>query len=222
RKPLSESWKLYVGSEPARAADARAVNDLLATLTTKRQVRAFPDSGKKDEELGLDKPSATLALWVDGLQPEEKKEEKKPEDKKSEEKKADDKKEAKPPEKKDEKPAEKKPEEKKDAEPKLKSDKPTVRLVFGKKEGGDVYVRREVGDEKTRLAVPEALLTRALEGPLAYLDRSLPSFPAESEPVKLVLSRGGQTYEIEHEKKDEKSTAPGAWKLTQPKDLAGR
>jgi Domain of unknown function (DUF4340) len=220
RKPLSESWKLYVGSE-ARPADAHAVSELLAALSAKRLIRTFPDAAKTDAELGLDKPVATVALWVEGIQPEEKKDEKKPEEKK-EDKKPEDKKEAKPADKKDEKPADKKPEEKKEAEPKLKSDKPTVRLVFGKKEGGDVYVRREVGEEKARVAVPTSVLDRVLEGPLAYLDRTLPSFPAESEPVKLTLVRGGETFEIDREKKDEKSTAPPAWKLAQPKHLAGR
>src|SRR5439155_1512589 len=41
-----------------------------------------------------------------------------------------------------------------DAEPKLKSDKPKVRLIFGKKEGELVYVRREEADEKYGLKAP--------------------------------------------------------------------
>src|SRR5439155_26790 len=90
----SEPWKLYAGSTPPRIADSRAVQDLLTLLTTKRQIRSFPDAKKSDADLGLDKPAAEISVWVEGVKPEEKKEEK----------------EAKPEEKKAEKPADKKDE----------------------------------------------------------------------------------------------------------------
>jgi hypothetical protein len=206
-----ETWKLYAGG-PQRAADDRAVADLLAALTAKRIVKTFPD--KTDGELGLDKPVAEVALWTDGLQKEEKKDDK-PEEKK------DDKKDAKAGDKKDEK-KDAKLEKKKpaDAEPKLKDDKPRVRLFFGKQDGDVVYVRRESGDDKVRMAVPASLLAKVTDGALAYLDRTLPAWPVDAEPVKVTLTRGSDTYEIEREKKDDK--APPTWRVKQPAPAAGR
>lgn len=202
---LAEGWKMYAAGAAPRQADRQSVNDLLAALNAKRQVKSFPPTGKSDADLGFDKPTAEVSVWIDGIKKEEdKKEEKK------DEKDAD---------KKDEKKEEKK-EEKKDAEPTLKSDKAAIKLTFGKKEDGVVYVRREAGDDKARLAVPETLLARVQEGPLAYLDKTLPSFPVDTDPVKLTITRGGETFEVEHEKKDDK--LPATWKLTQPKHLAGR
>jgi hypothetical protein len=218
RKPgLGEGWKLYAGTGPAQTADDRAVPDLLTSLTTKRIIKSFPEPSKSDADLGLDKPTAAIDVWVEGVAKEEKKDEKK-EEKKDEAKKEEPKKDA-----------DKKGEEKKDvkaeadkasAEPKLKSDKPTIRLVFGKRDGDTVYVRREVGDDKARLAVPALLLEKAQEGALAYLDRTLPPFPADGTVTKVAVVRGGGTYEIEREQKDEK--APAAWKIKLPKALAER
>jgi hypothetical protein len=197
-----ESWKLFTGAGQPRNADDRAVQDLLTALTTKRQVKSFPDASRSDAELGLDKPTAEVSLWVDGVKKDEPKEEKK-------DQKAAEKKDAKAEVKKEGEP-----------EPKLKSDQPTVKLVFGKRDNGVVYIRRETGGDKVRLAVPDTLLAKVMDGPLAYLERILPSFSSGAEVTKLVLERGGQTYEIDKEKKDENS--PAVWKLKQPEDLAGR
>src|SRR5262249_13125079 len=106
-----------------------------------------------------------------------------------------------------------------DAEPKLKTpEKPTYRLTFGRedRDKGLVYVRRESGDDSTVVTVPNTVLDRVKQGPLAYLDRSLPSF--DGEVTKVVLVRGSETVEIVREKKDEKTT----WTIKQPKDLEGR
>lgn len=196
-----ETWKLYAGTAGPRAADDQAVQDLLTALNQKRQVKEFPPASRTDAELGLEKPTAEIALWVEGIKKDEKKEEK-----------ADDKKDAK----------DEKKEEKKDASarPQLKSDKPKVRLVFGRKEGDLVYVRREEGDDRLRVAVPASLLEKVTAGPLAYLDRTLPTFPTDADVTKLVLVRDGQTYELSREKKDDKG--PAVWKVVQPKELAGR
>src|SRR5262249_44721123 len=144
--------------------------------------------------------------------------------------------EPKTPEKKDEKKEEKK-EEKKPEEPKLKNDKPTVKLTFGKRDrlkGKDiVYVRRETGDEKTLVAAPASVLDKVLQKPLAYLDRTLPSFPPDADVTKLVIERDGQTFEIEKQVKESKETKdqngkdPNAlatpnWKLKKPAELADR
>jgi hypothetical protein len=58
------------------------------------------------------------------------------------------------------------------------------------------------------------------QGRLAFLDKTLPSFSENADVTGLVLQRGGQTYDIEKEKKDDK--APAVWKLKEPKDIAGR
>jgi hypothetical protein len=216
-------WKLFESGK-LQEADSSAVQGLLSALTVKRQVKDFPESSKSDAELGLDKPSAVVSLWVEGLKKEEKKENDKDKDEKKDEKAKDEKKEpskeskAKD-EKKDGQKEQAKKEEKKDLEPSLKDEKPTVKLSFGKKDKDVVYVRREVGSESTRLAVPASLLDKVMEGKLAYLSHKLPSFGFNSEVSKIVIARGGQTYEID-KAGDEK--APAVWKLKQPADLAGR
>src|SRR5439155_20303746 len=103
---------------------------LLAALHSKHQVE-FPDS-VKEADMGLAKAEATVSLWIEGLERSPNQEPKTSEKKN---------------EKKDDKKEEKKPDE-----TKLKTDKPTVKLTFGKRDklGGKdiVYVRREAGDEK--------------------------------------------------------------------------
>jgi hypothetical protein len=197
RKPLA-TWQLYEGAT-AKNADDPSVQELLRALTAKRQVESFPDPSK-EKELGFDKPTAVVSLWVDGLKKEEakKEEEKQSKDAKSESKKT----------------------EKKETEPHLKDAKPTVKLTFGKKDNNAVYVRRESGNDKAIVAVPATLLSKVDQGRLAYLDRTLPSFSENADVAGLLLERGGQTFDIEKEKKDDKT--PGVWKLKQPKDLAGR
>src|SRR5207245_9575932 len=124
-------------------------------------------------------------------------------------------------EKKDAKADEAKKEEKKDpsAEPKLKDEKPNVKLSFGKRVKDVVYVRREAGGEVIRLAVPANVLDKAEEGKLAYLIRKLPSYGFSNEVTKVVLTRGGETFELERTKDDKGATTP--WKLKQPREFAG-
>ncbi len=221
------TWKIFDAGK-AQAADGTAVMALLTALGTKRQVRDFPEFSKTDADLGLDKPVTVLSVWVDGVKKEEKKPEPKDErkdaakdEKAKDEKKAEPKDEKANDEKKDAKAADQKKEEKKDtiAEPALKDEKPTVKLAFGRKDKDVVYVKREVGSDVTRLALPAGLLDRVSEGKLAYLDRKLPSFSSLGDIDKVVLTRGTETLELERIK-NEKS--PDVWKLKQPKDLAGR
>src|SRR5262249_9423904 len=97
-------------------------------------------------------------------------------------------------------------------------DKPTVKLTFGSKDNGVLYVRRESGGEKAILGVPDKLLGLVDQPPLAFLDRTLPSFSENAEVSKITLVRDGKTYEVV--KEQEKSGA--VWKLKQPADIAGR
>ncbi len=206
------NWEVYSGGSPARKADDASIQGLaglLADLRSKHQVE-FPGS-VKEADMGLAKPEATVSLWIDGLDKTPKTAEKK--DEKKEDK------------------ADKKDEKKEDklSEPKLKSDKPTVKLTFGKRDkiGGKdvVYVRREASDETSVVAAPAAVLDKVLQKPLAYLDRSLPSFASNGDVTKLVIERGGQTFEIEKEAKEPAAKevfAVPVWKLKKPAELAGR
>jgi hypothetical protein len=206
RKPKS-TWEVFAGSAKGKNADDQAIQGaggLISILKAKRQVE-FPEP-LKETDLAFDKPQAVVSLWLDGIQKEEKKDEKK---------------DGKPGEKKDEKKEEKK---EADTEPKLKTDKPTVRLTFGKKDKWKdkdiVYVRREAEDGKDIVGVPASILEKVDQKPLAYFERIIPAFSESGDATKLVIERGGQTFEAEKEKKDEKSET--VWKLKKPADLAGR
>jgi hypothetical protein len=218
-KPQGEfQWKLYREGQPVQTADESAVRGLLDALIAKRLIKEFPDPKADDKALGLDQPAAVVSLWVDGVQKEEKKEEPKPEKEadKKDSAKAGDKKDGKKDEKKDEK---KEPKKDPNTPPKLKSDKPTVKLTFGKHDRakGLVYVRREsTGEDASTVtaAVPDSLLDKVTEGPLAYRDKTLPTFTGDA--TRVVLERNGQTYQLDKEK-----DKPD-WKLAQPKEWAGR
>src|SRR5438132_459016 len=212
------NWKIYESSK-VQDADNTSLQGLITALTAKRPVKDFPEASKSDADLGLDKPAAVVSLWVEGIKKDEPKDEKKDDNKdaakdgKKDEKKDaktnDTKKDAKAKdEKKDAKADEAKKDEKKDAnaELKLKEEKPAVKLAFGKREKDVVYVRREAAGETIRLAVPANLLDKAEEGKLAYLIRKVPSYGFSNEVTKVVLTRGGETFELDRPK-DEKGTS---------------
>lgn len=195
-------WHLVEGGK-LTDADSPTVTKLLDAIATKRQVKDFPTG--KDAELGFDKPSAVVKIWMDGIKPEEKKEDAKKDDDKDK--------------KKDDKKKDDKKEEKKDSnvEPKLKDEKPSITLSFGKEEKGVIYVKREIGKDVVKVGVPTTLFDQVKRGKIAYLSRKLPDLPSE-EVTKIVLNREGKVIEIEAEKKDNKTT----WKFKQPKELEGR
>jgi hypothetical protein len=201
RPDNGSEWKMFREGSAPQKADIPAVESLVRAIAEKRLVKDFAPAGTSEGAA-----STVISLWVDGIEPE-KKEEKKPE--------ADDKKDTKSTEKKEEK-----KEAKKDpnAEPKLRTDKPTYRLTFGKEDRDKsvVYVKRETDKDSTVVMVPTTVLDRVKQGPLAYMDKTLPTF--DGDPTKLVLNRGAETVELVREKKDDKTT----WKIVQPKDLEGR
>ncbi len=210
--PMSPRWKLFRDSGAGQDAHDESVDQLLTALLAKRQIKTWPDPKDPkngDKELDFDHPTAVISLWENGIAPPEKKEEKKDDDKK------DDKKTEKKDDKKDDKKEAEKP---KEEPPKLKSDKPAVRLVFGKrdKDKGILYVRRELGDDlktTTLVTIPDTLYDKVTAGPLAYLSRKLPSFA--EQPSRVTITRDGQTFVLE---KGDKSY----WTIKEPKDLAGR
>jgi hypothetical protein len=197
RKPQT-TWKEFVDKGKGRSADDLAVTGLLSDLAKRRQVQFFPDAAK-EADMGFDKPEAVVTLWAGAIDKNEKKDEKK-EDKEDE--KDSDKKDKKDETKDD------------DAEPKLKDVKPVVTLTFGKKDRDLVYVRREVEGDKALVEVPEALLGVVTQGPLAYQDKTLPSFSEAADVADVVLDRGGSVIEVKKDK--------DTWKFKQPKELLDR
>ncbi len=207
-------WELYRGDQKGVETDESSVQTLLRDLTSSHQIKTFPDPKTKLESLELDKPTAVLSLWIDGIA----KEEKKADDKKDEAKKEDTK-DSKTDDKKEAAKDDKKPQDK---EPKLKTDKPTIQLSFGKadRDQGIVYVLREAGDEKTIMTLPATFIDPATRGPLAYYNRRIPTAGDDpSEALKeLVLTRNGSTVKLEVTKKDNQDV----WKYKEPKELQGR
>jgi hypothetical protein len=191
---VDNKWKLYHNG--ARATDAGAVNELIDAVTGKKQVKTFVD---KPDGLEFDKPAAIVSVWIDGVKKDEKKDEEKKE-------------------------GDNKDEKNEDKEPALKSDKPTVKLTFGKRDRdkGIVYVQREAGEDKTIVTVADSVLDKVTAGPMTYVDRQLPSFAQgfdfAKDVTKLALERGGQTWELAKETAGDKTK----WKIVQPQSMAGR
>ncbi len=187
-----------------RATDADAIRELIEAISGKKQVKTF---AANEDGLEFDKPAAVVSVWIDGIKKEEKKEDEKKDG-----------------DKKDEKKEEKKDEKKEEKEPTLKSDKPSVKLTFGKRDRdkGLVYVRRESGEDKTIVTVSDTVLDKVTAGPLTYLDRQLPTFAAGIDRIgdvtKLTLTRNGQTWELKKDKVGDKTE----WHIAQPQNLAGR
>lgn len=220
------TWKLFDAQGNATNANTPAVTSLLSELSGRRLVKDFPDPSSSDAVLGLDKPAATVTIWVGGVVPEEKKGEKKDEKKDEAKDKAKDEKDkakdaAKDKDKtKDAGKADAKPEEKKEPaiqKPKMKE--PTVKLYFGKRDKDLLFARREAGGTKAAVAVPESLLAKVTRGRIDYVDPTLPSFTRDRAD-KLTFNRGAETFVLE---KVVKEGAKGpSWEVKKPDNYAGR
>jgi hypothetical protein len=230
-RKLSDGWKLYSPPAPSTNASAQAVTDLLNQLGNRRLIREFPDPKLTEADKGFDKPSAVVTVWVNGIVSESKpgaqketakkggEEQQAPPDKAAQKDKAPapaaDKKDAKPEPPKADKQEDKKDEKKEQAPPKLKD--PTVKLIFGKRDKDLLYVRREIGGAKADFAVPESLLPLLTRARLDYLDQTIPSF-TPGQVTKISLTRGGESWIVEKETKDNASN----WLIRQPAAMAGR
>ena len=159
-------WHLYrdgaeipLAKDTSRDPNGDPVQRFVNQLVQKVPVASFLDPKADQAKLGLDKPTATVSIWVDGV---EKQEEKK-----------DDKKDAKEGDKKAETTT-------RFVLAKDKVDKPASRLTFGAVEGKEVVIKRQAyhkgWDETALVKTPDLLLDQAKEGPLAYEDKTLPSF----------------------------------------------
>jgi hypothetical protein len=179
-------WTMVRNGEE-QATDSAAVEALVNQLVQPGQIKSFVDKPEV-EKLGLKDPKVVVALWTEGVEKVEPKDDKK-DDKKDE--------------KKEEKQEDKKPRLalKKDVE-----DKPAVRLGFGYVEDHFSAVRRETrvpkADKYDEVVVraPELIYDKAKQPALAYLDKTLTpfavGFDAAEGVTKLTLERGGATYEL--------------------------
>ncbi len=206
-------WHLYrdgaeipLSNEPNRDPNSDPVQRFVNQLVQKVPVASFLDPKTDQAKLGLDKPTAQVWIWVDGVEKQEEK--------------TDDKKDAKEGDKK--------------AETKTrfvlakdKVDKPASKLTFGAVEGKEVVIKRQAyhkgWDETALVKTPDLLLDEAKAGPLAYEDKELPSFNGkfilpDKDVVQLALDRGGVHYVVA--RADDKPETP--WTFAEPKDLAGR
>ncbi len=187
-------WKLKSATTGVRKAQDLEIQGLLSALKADHEIKEFEDK-RTDAELGLDKPTAVVSVWVGGVEPkEEKKDEKK--DKDQGKKKGD---------KKETKPADDFPVLRRDA-----AKKPTLKLTFGKTAKDLVYVKREAEGEVNRVAVPVALFKTVDRGPLAYLNRNLTPFRS-TDVTRLLIDRGGRSIEVERD--DKRAT----WNVVKPK-----
>jgi hypothetical protein len=162
------------GAATMEAASGNEIRTLIDALIQRRSVKDFPDPARTDADLGFDKPTAEITIWVDGIAAPAKKDDDKKEEPKKE-------------------PA--------PTKPTLKGD-PAVRLVFGKKDKDIVYVKRIIKGEGIRFAVPEVMLGVVARGEGKYLDTALPSF-VKSQAVKVSFNRGSVKYMLDKEKKDD-------------------
>lgn len=194
-------WKIFSADGSSVPANFPAVTALLNGLGAKRSVKDFPEKTASDATLGFDHPSATVALWVGGILPQEKDHgEKEGSGKgKAEEKTGGQK------------------EEVSRQRPKMKE--PSAKLIFGKTDKDLLFVRRVVNGVNTDLAIAESMLNVVRRGRLDYLDTVLPSFVAD-QAMKLAITTSGEPTIVERQKKADQWTED--WVFVQPPQLAGR
>ena len=203
----AKPWMLYrPGKDVPDAINEVSVTNLISVFGQKGQIKSFLDAPAKDSDLELDKPLAELSIYIDGIDKTPKKEEPK-EEKKDEAKK-------------DDKAKDEKKEIKKEVKPSLKPGDPKVKILFGKRENGLVVFKRIADKETTYGRVPETLLDKLKENPLAYLDTFVPKFSESMDlgenVTKLSISRAGKTFEVSRDKKED------PWKIVLPPEQAGK
>jgi hypothetical protein len=97
-------------------------------------------------------------------------------------------------------------------EPKLKPDARPIELVFGKREGETVLVRKVVEGAKTDLKLPDAVLAQVTKSRLDFLDPKLKSFNTQFA-TKLTFNRGAEVIEVT------RATPTAPWKFVSPAAL---
>lgn len=184
------------GVAEGQPVEATAVSGLLESLKNSRG-RFVEDQPDKRKELELDRPAdkqVAVRLWVGGVE-----------------------KAAVPGEKK----ADKK-DDKTSAKPARKEIPASAEVILGRRQGEDVALLRVSGKDQAILLAPKSLLDLAEQGPLAYLDRKMPSYageglvgePALDQVIGVTLSRGAETRTVSRKDKSQ------PWTFTAPADRA--
>ncbi len=210
-------WEVVTPSKRMKA-NQQAVGEqgLIGALQGKRQIKTFLDDPRQsDEQLGLDAakpgpngPEAVVEVFENSL----------------EFPKANDTKE------KDKGKSKGKEKDKGVAQPNPKA-KPVVTLTFSREDKSEVKVKRVTADGGvTRFTMTADVLDKVTQGPLAYLDTTLPTLPESIAKLELKrnLPESKVDFIVKLEKKkkkdkDGKDTKESTeeWVLEQPKDLPG-
>lgn len=213
------TWKLFESDGSTQPANTKTISDLLGALSGK-PVKDFPDANATDAQLGFDRPSAEVTLYIGGILPDDKKDEKKDEAKDAKKDESKDKSKETPKADAKDKAAEKKYDKPPSpAKPKMKD--PAARLVFGKRDKDLLFVRRILKDkdgkeQKADFAVSETLWPKVTRGRLEYVDPTLPSFVA-STATKLDFTRGNENFVVEKQ-----ADKQPPWVIKLPADRADR
>lgn len=184
------------GQAEGQPVEATAVSGLLEALKNSRG-RFVEDLPEKRKELELDRPAdqqVAVRLWLGGVEKADLSGEKK---------------------------AEKK-EEKSSPKPKRKEVPASAEIILGRRQGEDVALLRVSGKDQAILLAPKSLLDLAEQGPLAYLNRKLPSYAGEGivgetaldQVIGVTLSRGAETRTVSRKDKSQ------PWTFTAPADRA--
>ncbi len=203
---VGKEYFTYVNGK--RRPASPAMFELVEKIISPNLLKGYPQAGQTDERLGMDKPTAVVKVWENGIIPEPIKEAPKVE--------AKDKKDMKdPPE-----PPKEAPKVDVNITPKV-SPTPTAVFTFGAKEVGNlVIVRRQMGGEKFDAFAPLELATLAERKSLDYVSTSLPQITADSVLKANFLKQG---FPVEVERTNaEKPSALSAWKVNEPAFLKDR
>ena len=196
RTDLPGGYKLFrPGVAEGQAVDLVAVNSLLEAMKNARG-HFVEDNAAKRAELELNKPAGqqvSVRLWTAGVDKGAADKETKKEDKLVQ-------------------PSTGKPVRKETA--------PGAEVVFGRRLGEEAALLRVMGKDQAVLMVPKALLDLVEQGPLAYLDRKVPSFAGDAVAGEaaldavtgISLAKGAETLTVSRKDKSE------VWKFSGPKE----
>jgi hypothetical protein len=71
-RKISNQWKIFDAAGKAQEANQAAIQELIRSVNTPKQVVDFPKPESTDVDLGFDKKAAELSFWLDGIEPTKK------------------------------------------------------------------------------------------------------------------------------------------------------
>lgn len=96
-----------------------------------------------------------------------------------------------------------------------------IELIFGKREGDTVYVRRILDGQTTDMRVPESLLATVSRDRLSFIDLKLESFTT-NEAKALTITRGNDVTQVVKATERDPAFPDGKWTFEKPEAMAGR